>query len=75
MYFVQSMKRPHLRPDLRPNWRDLDMPVLRDYKMGDGTVRTVVDPTYEARYRAFMMESAPHPHYTKDPTYHLKRKL
>lgn len=68
------MKRQPPRPDLRPNWRDPAMPVMRDYKMSDGTIRTLVDPDYEARYRAHMMESAPHPHYTKDPTYYMRKE-
>jgi hypothetical protein len=65
------MKRP--RSDLRLSWRDPAMPVLRDYRMGDGSVRTVVDPDYERRYREFLMQTTTLPDYRSDPTYNLKR--
>lgn len=56
------------------DWRDPDMPVLRDYRMGDGSRKTVVDPDYEHRYRDHMMHMAPHPNHWEDPTYNMKRK-
>lgn len=63
------------RRDLRDRFpNDPSMPVVRDYTMGDGSKRTLVDPDYERRYREFLMESAPHPNWRKDPTYDLKRK-
>lgn len=62
------------RPDNRLNWRDPSMPVIRDYLMADGSRRTVVDPTYERRYRAHLIESTDHPTYNNDPTYNLRRK-
>lgn len=67
------MKRP--RPDTRPNWRDPNMPVMRDYLMGDGSKRTVVDQDYERRYREHLM-SLPddRPSYKLDPTYDLKKQ-
>ena len=49
------------------------MPVVRTYKMGDGTTRTDIDPDYERRYREFLMESTPHPDYKDDPTYHMRK--
>lgn len=67
-------KRSLPSPDLRPNWRDPAMPVNRDYRMGDGLVKTVVDPDYEHRYRAHMMEAAPHPHWKDDPSYNWSKK-
>ncbi len=66
------MKR--LRPDLRPSWRDPAMSVLRDYKMGDGSTKTVIDPDYERRYREMLMETTAHPSYRDDPTYDLKKQ-
>lgn len=66
------MRKP--RPDLRLSWRDPQMPVLRDYKMGDGSVKHIVDPDYEHRYREFMMHSSNAIDWRNDPTYNLKRK-
>lgn len=65
------MKRP--RPDHRLSWRDPLMPVLRDYRMGDGSLRTIIDPDYEHRYREFLMETSPHPSYKTDPTYEMRK--
>lgn len=58
----------------RPNWRDPQMPVLRDYRMADGTKREVVDPDYEQRYREFCLAQGSNPSWRKDPTYDLRRK-
>ena len=71
------MHKRKLPPDTRPNWRDPAMPVIRNYRMGDGTTKTEVDPDYERRYREHLIASAPpqdFPHYKDDPTYHMKRK-
>jgi hypothetical protein len=64
----------HRRPDHRLSWRDPNMPVLRDYVMGDGSVKYIVDPDYEHRYRAMLMETSAHPSYKLDPTYDLKKQ-
>lgn len=56
------------------NWRDPSMPVIRSYKMRDGSTRTEVDPDYERRYRAHMMESTEQPKFRDDPTYEMRRK-
>lgn len=66
------MRRP--RPDTRLSWRDPNMPVLREYVMGDGSRRTIVDPDYERRYREFLMQTTAHPNWRSDPTYHSKRR-
>lgn len=66
------MRRP--RPDTRLSWRDPDMPVLRDYKMGDGSIKNIVDQDYERRYRDFMLNASPHLSYKDDPTYNLRKK-
>jgi len=66
------MKRP--KPDHRPNWRDPNMPLMRDYKMSDGTTRTIVDPDYERRWREHCMEMNRAPSWRDDPTYDMKRK-
>ena len=53
------------------------MPVMRDYKMGDGTKRTIIDPDYERRYREMLIETAPanrFPNWRNDPTYHLSKR-
>lgn len=66
------MKRP--KPDNRPDWRDPQMPVMRDYRMGNGEVRHVIDPDYERRYREMLMETTAHPSFHNDPTYNLNRR-
>lgn len=60
--------------DLVYDWRDPSMPVVRSYKMRDGTLRTEVDPDYEHRYREHMMTAAEQPGYKNDPTYNLNRR-
>lgn len=52
---VLTFKSKRHPPDDRLDWRDPDMPVLRDYKMANGKIVNVVDPDYERRYREFMM--------------------
>lgn len=66
-------RRKHL-PDTRPDWRDPDMPLIRDYKMGNGTKVSEVDADYEHRYREHLMRNSDNPRYDNDPTYNLKRK-
>lgn len=61
-------------PDTRPDWRDPNMPVLRDYKMIDGSKKEIVDPDYERRYRAHMIDAAPHENWRNDPTYNIRRR-
>lgn len=64
------------KPDTRPSWKDPSMPVLRKYKMPDGSMKTEVDPEYEQRYRAHMIESASpkdFPSFRQDPTYNLRK--
>jgi len=56
------------------DWRDPNMPVLRDYKFANGTRRTEIDPDYERRYREHLLNSTAQPHYKDDPTYNLRRK-
>jgi hypothetical protein len=68
------MRKQRLTLDRRPSWRDPNMPVIRDYRMGDGTTKVVVDPNYERRYREMLMETSAHPNYKLDPTYDLKKQ-
>ncbi len=65
--------RRRLPPDLRPDWRDPNMPVMRDYKMGDGSTRTIISPDYEHRYREMLMETTRLPSWRQDPTYDLRK--
>lgn len=65
-------KRP-LPPDTRPSWKDPNLPVIRDYKMGNGKRIIEVDPDYERRYREHQMSFSDNPSYKHDPTYNLKR--
>jgi hypothetical protein len=63
-----------LPPDRRPSWRNPAMPVLREYKFGNGTTKTEVDPDYERRYREHLMEISSNPSWKDDPTYNMRRK-
>ena len=65
------MKRP--KPDHRPNWRDPNMPVMRDYRMANGEVHTTIDPDYERRYREMLMETSTHLSWKNDPTYNIRK--
>jgi hypothetical protein len=56
------------------NWRDPQMPVIRDYIMRDGTRQTFVDADYEQRYRQHLITTADYPNWRNDPTYNLRRK-
>lgn len=55
------------------DWRDPNMPVIRNYRFANGTIRELVDPDYERRYREHIMASAAQPDYRSDPTYNLRR--
>ena len=57
--------------DTRPSWHN--PPVIRNYRMGDGSVKTEVDPDYERRYREMLMQTSAHPSWKADPTYNLKK--
>lgn len=67
-------RRPRLPPDTRPSWRDPNLAVVRNYRMGDGTLRTEVPADYERRYREMLMATSIHPDFKHDPTYNMKRK-
>lgn len=67
------MRRRRLPPDTRPNWRDPNMPVIRDYRFGNGTRKTDIDPDYERRYREMLMSTSVQPTFDKDPTYNLRK--
>lgn len=67
-----TIKR-RLPPDTRPDWRDPEMPVIRDYKMPDGTTKEYVTPEFENRYRAYFFPLIPVPTWKEDPTYNLRR--
>jgi hypothetical protein len=41
--------------------------------MGDGTIRSIVDPDYEQRYRAMLVATSTEPDWRNDPTYNLRR--
>lgn len=67
------MKSTQKSPD-GTDWRDPDMPVYRNYRMGNGSVKEYVDPDYERRYREHLMKAAVQPNWQDDPTYHRKRR-
>lgn len=70
------MKRKPSTPDLRPSWRDPDMPVFRNYKMANGSIIESVSPAYESGFRQFLIDTDPGrlPSYRTDPTYNLRRR-
>lgn len=65
------MKRP--RPDLRPKSTYPNLPCIRDYRMGDGSHKTEIDPDYERRYREMLMQTSAHPSWKNDPTYNMRK--
>lgn len=68
------MARRTLKPDRRPSWMDPDLPVIREYRMANGTVKTEVDSNYEQRYRAHMMQASEQPDWRSDSTYNARKK-
>lgn len=68
------MKRKPPTVDTRPDWRDPEMPVYRQYRMINGEVVLEVDPDFERRYREHLVRASEQPSYRIDPTYNLKRK-
>ena len=56
------------------DWTDPAMPVIRNYKMPDGSRKDLVDPDYERRYREHLISAAVQPNWRNDPTYEMKRK-
>ena len=65
----QRRRKRHLLSSSAIDWRDPAMPVLREYRMADGSIRREVDPEYERRYREHMMKAAEQPGWRDDPTY------
>lgn len=58
----------------KPDWRDPNMPVQRNYKFADGTEVESVTPEYEQRLRAHLLENQQAlPSWRDDPTYNMKR--
>lgn len=68
------MKRHRLPPDTRLSHHDPFMPVIRDYKMSDGSRKTLVDPDYEHRYREMLMNFSDNPSWKNDPTYDMRKQ-
>lgn len=68
------MRRKRSIPDSRPDWRDPNMPVIRNYKMGNGKQITEVDQDYEHRYREHLMQVSDNPGYKIDPTYNMRKR-
>ena len=66
--------KPPKTPLPRMNWRDPNMPVIRDYTMANGTKKVEVDPDYERRYREFMMGQFNGDYWKSDPTYNARKK-
>lgn len=60
-------------PDTRPSWRDEKLLVIREYRMADGSIKTMIDPDYERRYREMLMETSAQVNWRNDPTYDMKK--
>lgn len=67
------MPRHRQPPNLRPSWRDPNLPCIRDYRMSDGTRKIEVDPDYERRYREMLINTSNLPDWYNDPTYTMRR--
>lgn len=67
------MKRRKLPPDKRLDWRDPDMPVLKQQLNGS---YAEVEPDYAQKYYAQKIDSPFYgaPSYKDDPTYNLKKR-
>lgn len=63
-------RRP--RPDTRPSWRDLDMPVL--VAMSDTGELEPFPPDEVQAANKVWLENNTEPYWKDDPTYNLKRK-
>ena len=59
---------------MKPDWRDPNMPIYRNYLMPDGTRKVYVDPEYERRYREMLLTTTIRPSWRNDPTYNLRKK-
>ena len=66
-------RRPRQSPVPRLDWRDPNMPVLREYRMPNGKLLPSIDPAYESRYREHLLNTSAQPLWTHDPTYNLRR--
>lgn len=67
------MRRRRLPPDTRPNWRDPNMPLVRDYTFRDGRKVTEVTPEFEQEWRRMCMDLNQAPNWRHDPTYNLRK--
>ena len=68
------MRRSRYKSPDGIDWRDPDMPVIRQYRMADGTRKEVVDQDYERRYREHMMSAAAQDSWRRDDTYNMRRR-
>lgn len=66
-------RQPYRSPD-GADWRDPDMPLVRNYLFSNGTVLNTVDKEFEQAWRARCMEMNAASSWRNDPTYHSKRK-
>lgn len=67
------MRKPNRTPDSRLNWRDPAMPVMRDYRISNGTTKHIIDPEYERQWREMCMEINTMPTWRNDPTYNMRK--
>lgn len=68
------MARRMHKPDLRPSWKDPFLPCIRDYRFANGQRKIEVDPAYEQRYRAMLVQSSDNPDWRHDETYNARRR-
>ena len=69
-------RRERLRPDERPHWTDPDLPCwFPELMFSDGSKRSLYMPADFAQRNAQKnMERHGDQHWTKDPTYDLRRR-
>lgn len=49
------------------------MPVMRDYRISNGTTKHIIDPEYERQWREMCMEINTMPTWRNDPTYNMRK--
>ena len=70
--------RRRRKPDTRLDWRDPNMPVIRDIEYQNGMrvwrVQELIAPEIEQKYRIEVMQHYPRQDWRQDPTYHMAKR-
>ena len=75
MILVGSMRRKHLQPDKRLDWRDKNMPCVRLAKIDGKWIMTEIKSEDIQKYYQRKLEnnSTIEPNWKEDSTYNLKK--